>query len=241
MRCFAPLLLLAALLSATPARAGWTDDWDRLLRAHVAETGVRYAAWAASPEDRAALANVARAIAQAPRPEDPRERLAFYVNAYNVWMITFVLERYPIASVRDLAPEFGIFKQPRAQVHGRTVSLDQIEKELILGEFPDPRIHFAVNCAARSCPPLAAFAFRGPEVERQLDQVTRRAVGLNSVVLVDHRGAVIRFSKIFEWYAGDFAPAGGAFAFIQRHREKPLPDRYVRDWQDYDWALNDVR
>jgi hypothetical protein len=106
------------------------------------------------------------------------DQLAFYINAYNATTIKLILSRYPeIKSIWDLGSRIlrwkSPFKKKIVHVEGRTISLDDLEHGILRPRFKDPRIHFAVNCAAKSCPPLISEPYRGATLDAQLDASTR--------------------------------------------------------------------
>lgn len=238
-------LLLAALLLPPTLHAevgGWQRDYDALLKKYVSGGGVRYSAWKADTADVAALDKVVAAIGT----EDPsglarNEKLAFYINAYNAWIIDLMLKKHPSKGVRDYAPLFGIFTGKNIQIAGRKVSLNFLEKDLILKGIGEPRAHFAVNCASRSCPVLIPASYDGATIDKVLDERARAFMASPLGVQVGKDGRSASISMIFKWYADDFAAAGGAVAFINKHRAQPLPANVKIDYQEYDWSLNETK
>lgn len=178
------------------------------------------------------------------------EQLALLINAYNAYTLDSILEEYPdIDSIRDLSDPF---EAKRHKVASYTLSLDDIEHKLIRPIFKDSRIHFAVNCAARDCPPLRPDAYTGGEIDDQLDEATADVLGSSQFVRVE--GDELRVTKIMDWYGDDFVDedfdghASSLPAYIEQH----TPDDDVRSFieahdgepsvsfLDYDWRLNDV-
>jgi len=165
------------------------------------------------------------------------QRIAFYINAYNIFAIKMVVDHYPLESIRDV----GSFLRPvwnrrAGTLGGDDVTLDQIEHD-ILRKLGEPRIHFAIVCASVSCPDLRAQAFESELLSEQLDeQVSGFLRNAQKGLEVDK--GLIRVSKIFDWFEEDFEPAG-AEAFIRRYRDLPANTR-VRANLDYDWSLNDI-
>lgn len=239
-------LSLAALLSLVstplPAAEPWEATYATLLKTHATPQGVRYAAWKKSPADMRALSALTQQIATSgPATPGPAGRLSYLINAYNIWTLHRVLELHPLASVQDAAPQFGFFSQDRITVAGQPMSLNHLEKELILKPFPDPRIHFALNCASVSCPPLRAEPYTAARLEAQLDDATRSFLNLNPHALKPSPdGNHLMVSKIFEWYAADFKASGGPAAFINRHRSVPIGKSPKLLYLDYDWSLNEA-
>lgn len=237
-------LLLCLHLAAAPAPAAdggplerFADRYDGLLEAHVRRRGVDYTALARDPR----LPELRRLVAEMdPDALPPEARKAFLIDAYNLTVLAAVAERLPLASVLD---HEDFFTGARHAVAGRRLTLDGLEKGWLYTEFPDARLHFALVCAARGCPALEARSYSasvGAEgLDARLGHVTRRALADPVLVAVD--GTTVRLSRIFEWYAGDFGASREALlAWINRHRDAPLPDGARVAYTDYDWRLNDV-
>ena len=181
---------------------------------------------------------------------------AFLINAYNAAMIQKILQRYPdIDSVWDFGRIFNHpFKDRFVELFGERMSLDDIEHDRLRGDpaLFDPRVHFAVNCASKGCPPLRPIAFNGSSLDAALDEQAcmflndRAKNGMN---LTTNR---LILSPIFDWYAEDFGVPGleGELAYLSRYADSlGLDDDAVRElnegsikieWSDYDWALNDA-
>jgi hypothetical protein len=232
-------LMLWIFVGGAHAAEVWEKDYGRLLKIYASPAGVDYAAWHRNPEDVRTLMNIADQIAKnGPRSNQTADALAYYINAYNVWMLRLVLEKYPIKSVRDIAPLFGVFTGKRIEVNGQKMSLNHLEKQIIIKQFAEPRIHFALNCASRSCPPLSSEPFTSAQLESQLDKVTRAFAQTDFAARVSSDQKQVALSKIFEWYADDFKEAGGPVAFLNGYRQPPIPTNARVSFQEYDWALN---
>jgi hypothetical protein len=232
------VLSLAFTLASVGRADPSTEDYSRLLAKYVTPHGVRYAAWHADAADRAALEKVVSAMA-AQKPMGSRdEKLAFYINAYNANILQGVLEKYPLKSVRDIAPLFGFFTQNRITVAGEKMSFNHLEKDIIHG-FGEPRMHFVLNCASASCPPLLAKAYTAGQLDEEMDQQTTAFLNRNPMgARITDAGQKAEVSKIFEWDAGDFQAAGGVAGFINKYRKPPLPAGAQITYQNYDWSLN---
>lgn len=130
---------------------------------------------------------------------------ALFINAYNAYTIRTVLDRvsadgtYGISSIRDIDDVFGL---ERHTVGGFRLSLDNIEHNILRPIFRDPRLHFSVNCASFSCPPLPTQAFTGEAIDEQLEGVTRTT--LQNVDFVSIEEDALLLTKILDWYGGDF-------------------------------------
>lgn len=234
------LILWLLPLAGASAAGGWQQEYDALLAKYVVDGGVRYAAWKANAQDMAALDRVVAAIGrESPDRLSRNEQLAFYINAYNAWTIRLVLDKYPIKSVWEHSPLAGIFTRKLIRVDGEKMSLNHLEKEIILKRFKDSRAHFAMNCASGSCPPLQRKAYDGKALDQQLDERTK-SFTLNSLgVKPSADGRKAQVSSIFKWYDDDFAKDGGAAAYINKARPGAIaPDAKV-EYQKYDWSLNE--
>ena len=166
-----------------------------------------------------------------------QERLAFYINAYNILAMKMVLDHWPLKSIRDagnfIAP---VWKKEAGQIGGTTLSLDEIENK-ILRPMGEPRIHMAIVCASVSCPDLRQEPYRGKELDRQLDEqagsfLSNPEKGLH----VD--GTEARTSRIFDWFEDDFKPGHESVEkFIRHYTDLPSGLKLKADLP-YDWSLN---
>ena len=177
------------------------------------------------------------------------ERLAYWINAYNILTIDLVARHYPIDSIKDLGSFFSpVWNKTVATIEGRPISLGFIEHE-ILRKMSEPRIHAAIVCASTSCPALARSPFRAESVDADLDTAMRvwlasREKGIH----IDRTKNRVRLSRIFDWFAEDFESEGGAIAaaaaFLGVEDAEWLGSHGQQaeiDYFDYDWSLNDDR
>lgn len=230
-------LLLGTLCAVSATAADWQIEYGRLLGKYVTPAGVKYAAWKANPADMQAIKAVVDGIAAEPASSaKSKERLAFYMNAYNAWILHEALAKYPTKSVKDTL--FTFFTSKRITVAGEKMSFNRLEKDIIRPRFGEPRIHFALNCASRSCPPLRAEPYSAAKLEAQLDEQTRAYV--NEDRGVRWSGDNVQLSKIFDWYKEDFGGEGGTRAFVAKYRGgRALPKKVT--YQEYDWSLNEAK
>ena len=234
------ILVLVGVPSAGFAQDGWSTEYNRLLGKYATPSGVNYAEWKSNATDLQALEAVVNGIASEQISSLERNaQLAFYINAYNAWILHEALEKYPTKSVKDTL--FTFFTGKRINVAGEQMSFNRLEKEVIIPKFSEPRVHFALNCASRSCPPLQAQAFEAGKLDGQLERLAKTFVNTNYGVAFDAASKTARLSKIFDWYKDDFAKEGGAVAFVNKRRSSPLPPDTKISYQDYDWALNEAR
>ncbi len=163
------------------------------------------------------------------------DKKAFYINAYNLIVIYQVSKYYPLKSPMN---QSGFFDKVTHVVAGESMTLNALEIEKIVLTYHDPRIHFAVACAAFSCPELASRAYLPEKLDQQLDRRTAKAVNDPNFIRVKNQGVAI--SKIFNWYKRDFTQTGqDVLAFINNYRTQKIPTNYSVTYYDYNWALNE--
>jgi hypothetical protein len=244
-------LLAGVLASAAAAQRIAPMSFDRnlyadLLARHthavadVAGTRVDYAALGSDPEWKRLLDGLAAAV----EPTRRDERLAFWIDAYNVLAMDVVARHRPIASIRDVGSLLRpVWKRDAGVAAGAMRTLDEIEHD-ILRPMGEPRIHMAIVCASTSCPSLAREPFRPETLDSQLDAAARAFVANRDKGARVEAGG-LRVSSIFQWFEEDFAASGGVPAFIRRHADAELAAAIDRlgpsprlSYLDYDWSLN---
>ncbi|HUP46649.1 MAG TPA: DUF547 domain-containing protein [Thermoanaerobaculia bacterium] len=251
-----PIIAAAAILMVSsspplPAAEPGYAVWNGLLnRYYHPDHGMDYGSLQA--HDRPPLQQVQRMLAGVDVSSlTAQEQLAYWINLYNVSVVALVVEHYPIRSIRDLSTDpfirLNVFKKKRVHAGGILMSLDEIEHEKIRKPFRDPRIHFAINCAAKSCPPILGEAFVGSRIDEQLDDQVRRFAAGGGLRVASRGGTTtVTTTKIMKWFADDFDRwSGGAIAFLRRY----MPPEKLRivtgardveiEFDDYDWSLND--
>jgi len=170
------------------------------------------------------------------------EQLALYVNAYNAYTLKLILDNHPVASIKDIGGWLkGPWKIRFCRIGGKAFTLDEIEHEIIRPRFKDPRVHFAVNCASKSCPPLISEPYQGSTLDEQLDANTRDF--LNDPEENRLEDDTLYVSKIFKWFREDFG--GDVVGFFLEHARDEFKDRLSESrnqinirYLDYDWHLN---
>ncbi|MBD3880537.1 DUF547 domain-containing protein [Phormidium tenue FACHB-886] len=222
--------------------------WDLLLRQYVDSQGrVDYAAWQAQPTQ--VLSDWLNQMAGVEIAAlDVDQRLAFWLNLYNALVIDRVLQRYPIASIRPTVlgiPNwlafFWFFVRPVYHLGKTRYSLNAIEHDTLRQDFDEPRIHFALVCAAIGCPLLRNEAYQPQSVRSQLEADASRFINNPAKVYYDAQTQTLYCSQILKWYRQDFLKVASSIpAYVQPYLSFPLPDvssltvRYL----DYDWSLN---
>jgi len=167
-----------------------------------------------------------------------KEKLAFYINAYNILALKMVLDHWPLDSIKDVGSLISpVWGKPAGSIDGETVSLDDIENK-ILRPLDEPRIHFAIVCASVSCPDLCNTPYTASNLNAQLDeQIQQFLSNADKGLRIGNEN--IQISKIFDWFGKDFKPVGGIEAFIRRYRSD-LPQLPLKENINYDWDVNGI-
>ena len=159
------------------------------------------------------------------------EKLAYWLNAYNAFTLKLITDNFPLGSITDL--EGGKpWDKKWISIGDQTLSLNGIENDIIRPRFGDPRIHFGLNCAAKSCPKLANYAFTAKNVDSKLSALTKTFINSGSNKLAEDE---ISISKIFDWYKEDF---GDVVTYINKYSSVRINPNAKVAFMDYDWSLN---
>lgn len=233
------------MLPGQTSAGGPVDNrlWARLLKAHVTDGRVDYDGF----KREEAILDRYLAILSATDPEtlSRSHQFAFYINAYNAFTVKLILTRYPgINSIKEISSFFSnAWSRKFIPLNGFKVSLDHIEHDILRPRFKDPRVHFAINCAARSCPPLSDTPYEGNTLETRLDEQTRRFI--NNPNNTFFKNDTLFVSRIFKWFEDDFSD--NPLGFIRQYADDSLKqalnqasasDDIRLEYLYYDWTLN---
>lgn len=191
-----------------------------------------------TPPLREALEAYLKQVALATPAQFPSSahRLAFYLNAYNALVINSVLDQMPISSVSDAGPLQLFFRQRTHIVAGRKVSLHGFETKVIRKY--NPLLHFGLNCASISCPPLATAPYEAQHLDQQLKAATIGFLADTRYNYYDPQSQQLHLSKIFEWYLEDFGGMPGLRKLLETYGPQTWPAQAKIRYQPYDWNLN---
>ena len=235
---FGPVLLISRGWSQTVVDHSIYSD---LLKKYVHHGRIDYRGFKTEEAHLDQYLNVLEGVD--PKSLSRNEQFAFYMNAYNAWTIKLILSGYPgVKSIKDLG---NIFKSPWekkiCRIDGDVVTLDDIEHKILRPRFKDPRVHFAINCAALSCPPLGDRPYMGSTLDRQLDDSTRMFI--NNPKRNDLKGDTLYVSKLFKWFRGDFND--DVIGFFLKYANEDLKKELAAKkggikikYLHYDWGLN---
>ena len=239
------ILVYCLMVPGLSAGAPTVDNtiWAELLQRHVTDKRVDYDGF---KQDEAELDQYLAILSSIdPTALSRNHQFAFYINAYNAFTIKLILTRYPgINSIKETG---SFFSNPWSKkfipLNGFTVNLDHIEHDILRPRFKDARVHFAINCAARSCPPLLNVPYEGSTLETQLDEQTKKFINTPANTFL--KGSTLFVSRIFKWFAGDFS--GSPLGFIRQHARGRLKkdlekaagsNEITLQYLHYDWTLN---
>ena len=182
------------------------------------------------------------------------EKLAFLINAYNSLTLQSIIDQNPLKkSIRDIP---GVWKRRQFAIAGVAKTLDNIEHDIIRKEFNEPRIHMALVCAAMSCPILRNQAYNPENLDRQLDDQTRKFITSSQGFKIDRQQNIVYLSSIFKWYGQDWISSYGTETqFTGSKKEKAVLNfisqylntqerqyleqgQYKISYLKYDWSLN---
>ena len=240
------------ILGPTHANAFDFSEWDVLLKKHVEPdvidgislNSVAYGKLRLDPVFHQLESNL-RLFSPA-KLRTHQEKLAFWINAYNIFAVKIVTDNYPLKSIKNVGGLFkSVWKIKAGTVGGEKYTLDEIEHG-ILRKMEDPRIHTAIVCASISCPNLSKKAYKSEKLNEQLDiQMSDFLANPNKGMRIDNnqQSKRILLSPIFDWFAEDFKSSGGVRKFIKpyvptRRRHALENTQYPISYMDYNWSIN---
>ncbi len=172
------------------------------------------------------------------------QKLAYWINAYNAYTIDLILEHYPVSSIKDIGSKIQIpfvntpWDIKFINIGGEGYDLNNIEHGIIREEFDEPRIHFALVCAAISCPKLQNNAYLPETLDMQLTKAAKEFLAdADKNEFKNEKSASL--SKLFNWYGGDFNNKGTLIDYINQYAPIILNKNARISWQEYDWTLNE--
>ena len=206
--------------------------WDKLLRKYVSAAGkVNYKGIKAN---KTALDAYLKALDVPFKDSWSRsEKMAYWINAYNAFTVKLIVDNYPLKSIMDLHGGKP-WDQSWIKLGGKTYSLNDIEHKILRPQFKDARIHFAVNCAASSCPPLLNQAWTAKNLNSNLERQAKQFI--NNAKYNSVASDKLTISKIFEWYQEDF---GDLVNYLNKYAGTKIKVGPKVNFKEYDWALNE--
>ncbi|MEN8793821.1 MAG: DUF547 domain-containing protein [Flavobacteriales bacterium] len=211
--------------------------WDDLTRKHISSSGkVNYAGFKADNDEIVKYIKELQSYHKDLSSWGKNKRLAYWINVYNVVTVKLIVDNYPVKSIQDLHGGKP-WDQKLINLGGTSYTLNVIENKIIRPKFNEPRIHFAVNCAANSCPKILNIAWTEDNIQRYLTKQTKAFIANTTQNTIGESELVL--SNIFNWYKADFGTSNeNVIKFINKYSDIQVKPDAVVTYNDYDWSLN---
>tara|TARA_R110000868_G_scaffold115383_5_gene308076 strand:+ start:1750 stop:2595 length:846 start_codon:yes stop_codon:yes gene_type:complete len=209
------------------------SSWNNLLQNNVSQTGnVNYKTFKTNKKT---LLNYITSLGENMPNETwkKKDKLAFWINAYNAMTVDLILRNYPLKSIKDIK---NPWEQRYWKLADKWYNLDEIEHQ-ILRKMDEPRIHFAIICASYSCPKLQNEAYTSEDLEQQLTKATKEFLNDSERNSISQNN--IELSKIFKWFSKDFEQNGSLINFLNLYSDIKISDKAKKSFKDYNWDLNE--
>jgi hypothetical protein len=230
-------------------------EFDALLKSYVRGNSVDYSQLIEEKDKLFNFTNILAKVSPNSHPEKfqtKNEQLAYWINAYNAFILKIIIENYPVDSIKDINFIGFTVWLTKNTIGGEEISFKSLEDDIIRDEFKDPRIHFAINCASYSCPPLINEAYLPESLDEQMDNSTKSFINNENNVLINEEDRIIYLSSIFDWYDDDYydwlrAEYGieepHILDYIKLYYEGKIEDNLYEfdiEYFEYSWELNDT-
>lgn len=228
------LLLTGGIAQAQDSQKAYFDNANVFFEAFVKDGRVAYNVLQQRPQPLNELVNT---IAEADLSSiSANEKKAFLINAYNILTINSIIKNGVPDSPLSVD---GFFDKQTHTVGGAELTLNQVEKEMLLPVYNDARLHFVLVCAAIGCPKLQSYAYVPSSLEEQMQSATVEALNNDYFVRVDANSKKVELSEIFNWYNGDFlAESESLLSYVNQFRNQKIPADFSVGHYTYDWNLN---
>jgi hypothetical protein len=227
------IIILISALQPIKAQNVQYNSWKKLLQNHVTNSGnVNYKS---IHKDQKLLLNSLDEFSKN-IPDNSwsnNETLAFWINAYNAFTIKLIIDNYPVKSIKDIKNPWD---QKFIPIGKQLMSLNEIEHD-ILRKLNEPRIHFAIVCASKSCPKLLNEAYVYSKLELQLTVATEEFLADETKNNIARN--TVKLSKIFKWFSDDFTQNGSLIDFLNQYSNVEISPNAKKSFMDYNWDLND--
>lgn len=238
------ILLFIALFTLSFNANAYVNDLDALLKTHVktvTQSGIQfnavnYAAWGKDPRHTKVRDEILKTNANSLKSKN--DKLAYWINAYNVLTIDLITREKETESIKNLGTLFkNAWKKHSWKVNGKNLTLDHIEHKIIR-PLNDARIHFAINCAAKSCPDLRREAYRPNKLNAQLQHQVNLTLNNSTKGFKSTNGnKAIKVSKVMDWFKIDFNK-GNLISWLQPYKKQLVNANTKISFFNYDWSLN---
>lgn len=237
----APAMVLASGLDHSHAA------YDKILKGFVKDARVDYAALKANPTELDRYLDQLASVSEKDFQEwNEKQKIAYLINLYNAQTLRLITDHYPLKSIKDIGNfSKGPWDQPVVRLFGRTRTLGEVEHQILRKDYREPRVHFALVCAAKGCPALRSEPFVAERLNEQLEEEGRNFMSNARKNRIDPAKQVLYLSPIFDWFEGDFIKKSGSVrAFVAPYFPKEasrelLKGDYKIKYSNYDWSLNE--
>ncbi|MGI8583814.1 MAG: DUF547 domain-containing protein [Chitinophagaceae bacterium] len=221
------------------------NQWDKLLKKNVNASGmVNYKNF---QKDKTELDAYLKILSDNPPQSSwsENEQKAYWINAYNAFTVSLILQHYPVKSIKDIGPAIQIpfvntpWDNKFFKIGGKKYDLNNIEHSILRKKYDDPRIHFALVCASISCPRLRNEAYTAAKLDAQLEDAGKEF--LNDKSKNNITAGKAELSKYFSWYKGDFTKNGSLADFINKYSQIKINSNTKISYLDYNWSLNEQK
>ena len=239
--------LSCATLTSRVAAANFDQShaiFDGVLKQYVKNSRVGYAALKAHPQDLSRYLDQVAAVSKTEfKNWSEPQQIAFLSNAYNAYTLRLIIDHYPLKSIKVIGSFIsGPWDQPVVKLFGETINLNTLEHKVLRVDYAEPRIHFALVCAAKGCPPLRGEAYVGPRLEEQLVDQAKQFLAEATKNRIAATERTVYLSPIFKSYGGDFEKKSGSVLAVLKPywpENAIATDGFKIRYTDYDWSLNE--
>jgi len=226
----------------TPAEAA--EAWRRVLEAHVDSQGrIDFQAIATDRADLDSFVRYVYAVSPSSHPSlfaDDEAELAYLIDAYNALALHTLIDAGIPERVGGGLRLVGFFVLPHQRLGGERINLYGLERRRIIPTYREPRAHFALNCLVRDCPRLPRYPFTTTDLDAELDARAHEFLNDPDNVRIDAERRTVTLNEILRFYRAEFEEAAGGslLAYVNRYRDRPVPDDVRIAFEPYDWRIN---
>jgi hypothetical protein len=172
------------------------------------------------------------------------QKLVTLINGYNAWTLKLIIDHYPVSSIKDIGSFLSdAWEQEFIKWLDKIVTLNHIEHDLIRKNFNEPRIHFALVCAAVGCPSLQEKVYLASSLDTQLQKASDEFLQDKKKYYskTSNDEVTLYVSSIFKWYGKDFGSEKELKSYLAGGMRVPEDRKISLKFLDYDWSLNDSK
>jgi len=219
------------------------NEWTALLQQHVNSEGfVNYKGFI---KDSVQFNKYLKTLTDNKPAENwsKNAQLAYWINVYNAFTVKIVVDNYPVESIKDIKKGIpfvnSVWDVKFIPFNDGMMDLNEVEHGILRRQFAEPRIHFAINCASFSCPPLLNEAFTAEKLETQLTALSKTFLAdKNRNIITENE---LQLSKIFSWFKNDFIKEQTLIEFLNLYTPVKINEDAAIEHLPYNWELNELR